>query len=134
MPGLPIPVPVSLDTSVLQTVSDHGDVVFENVDPPADARIRRVPGGLDELDALRHIFFVNQRNALPMAISHHSLAEVAERGNATYLSWGVRDARVVAVARGRRRNRLHLRTATAVEVLRPTEFWSLVQPWAALLV
>jgi len=122
---------------------------------------------------------VNQRSSLPMVISHHSLAEVADRGNATYLSWafemlewslslGVRKGEegrtpttlpparfgylsskdrvlledslrlgcraFLTMERRLPRNRLHLRKATAVEVLRPTEFWSIVQPWAALFV
>jgi hypothetical protein len=176
MSGLPIPTPVFLDTSVLQAVSDHGEFVFENVDPPADARIRQVPGGLGELDALRRIFLANQRNALPMAISQHSLAEVADRRKASYLSWafevhewsqwlGIRDDHptmfltptrfgylsakdralledslrlgcraFLTMERRLPRNRLHLRKTTGLEVLRPTAFWSLVEPWAALLV
>ena len=171
----PIPLPVFLDTSVLQTVSDHGAFVFENVDLPADARIRNVPGGLDELDALRRIFFTNQRNALPMALSRSSLAEVADRRRPSYLSWafemlewwesfeisedqpttllptrfgylGSKDRTLLedglrlgcrtflTMERRLPCNRLHLRKMTGLEVLRPTEFWSFVEPWAPLLL
>ena len=82
-----IPDPVFLDSSVLQTVSVYGEFLFENVEPPAQARIRKVPGGMEELEALRRIFFTNQGNSIPMAISGNSIKEVADRGDPRYLSW-----------------------------------------------
>ena len=170
-----IPTPVFLDSSVLQTVSDHGGFVFENVEPPAKARIRKVPGGMQELDALRLIFLANQRNSIPMVISDNSLKEVADRGHRGYLSWafeilewcesfeGARYTRTflrpslfgylsakdrilledsiylgcrsfLTMERKLPRNRDHIRKFTGLEILRPTDFWTILEPWAPIFM
>jgi len=79
---------VFLDTNVLHLVHDYGEFVFENVPPEPDCRIHRVPGGLEELDALRMLFQICQRGVGPeLALSRGSLEEVDDRRNAQFSSW-----------------------------------------------
>ncbi len=82
-----LPRRIFLDSSTLQTLQDYGEFIWENVEPSPADRIHTMPGGYDELDALRAIFFVNQRSNFEFALSKHSFEEVAAKNDRTYLQW-----------------------------------------------
>ena len=82
-----LPRRIFLDSSTLQALQDYGEFVYDNVEPgPAD-RIYRVPGGYEELEALRAICFVGQRALFEFALSDHSFEEVTAKGDRSYLQW-----------------------------------------------
>lgn len=83
-----LPGRVFLDSSVLQWLLVYGEFVFENVEPPPEARVHRMPDGMDELEALRSICFVARRAAFEFALSGASLEEVAAAARVPgYLGW-----------------------------------------------
>jgi hypothetical protein len=177
-----LPRRVFLDSSTLQTLSGYGSFIWEGEAPAPTARIRRVPDGLEELEALRDIFLVNERAQFEFALSANSLAEVEAKGDLRYLSWAydvldhweaclaayeespfsgaavpsldglsfgylsakdrllLQDALAYecdAFLTMERRlasplNVEHLRRITGLLVLRPTQYWRLLYPWAAL--
>ena len=84
-----LPTRLLLDSSTLQTLLGYGEFVFENVAPPPADRARRIPGSLDDLDALRCIFQVNERAGFDIVLSENSLREVADKSDARYTSWAL---------------------------------------------
>ena len=82
-----LPARIFLDSSVLQTIHGYGEIVFENEDLPASDKMWTISGGPEELEALRAIFFVNQRAMFEFALSEHSFAEVEASGDRRYLRW-----------------------------------------------
>jgi hypothetical protein len=82
-----LPRRIFLDTSTLQTLESYGSFIWENEEPDLAASIHRIPGGCQELDALRSVFLVNERARFEFALSEHSLGEVAARGDSRYLQW-----------------------------------------------
>jgi len=82
-----LPRRIFLDSSTLQTLLTYGEFVWENIEPSDIDRIRSVPNGIQNLDALRNIFFVNQRAGFEFALSENSLSEVAARKDSRYLQW-----------------------------------------------
>lgn len=170
-----LPLPIFLDTSVLQAVFDHGEFIFDGVRPPPSARIMMMEGGPEEIDALQAIFSCAHRNALPMAISEHVVLEVdRRRGRHDYTLWAfdmlewwesfqfkatshidlagsafgylsaedrvlIQDAlrlgcrSFLTMEKKLPKNADHLRRRAGIDVMRPTRFWSMVAPSAALL-
>jgi hypothetical protein len=82
-----LPRRIFLDSSTLQTLQDYGSFIWDSEALPESARIRRDPWGLDKLEALRAIMFVNQRAMFEFALSENSLAEVSDKGDTYYLGW-----------------------------------------------
>ncbi len=82
-----VPRRLFLDSSTLQTIMGYGGFIWENVEPPLGDRAYRIPGFIDDLDALRLIFQVNQRAAVDIVLSQKSVAEVNAKGNAAYTAW-----------------------------------------------
>ncbi len=82
-----LPRRIFLDSSTLQALQDYGSFIFEGEALPEVSRIRRDPWGLDKLEALRAIMFVNQRAMFEFALSENSIVEVSDKGDASYLSW-----------------------------------------------
>lgn len=94
-----LPRRLFLDSSTLQTLMGYGEFVWENVEPPPRDRAYSMPGFLDDLEALRLIFQVNERASFDIVITQNSLAEVEEKGEAAYNSWvlGVLDHWLVRI-------------------------------------
>ena len=82
-----LPQRVFLDSSTLQMLQAYGGQVWENEPIPENDRIHSIPEGPATIDALRKIFFINQRAKWQFALSANSLREVAARGDALYLQW-----------------------------------------------
>jgi hypothetical protein len=82
-----LPRRIFLDSSTLQTLQNYGEFIWENVEIPQTNRIWSVTNGIQNLEALRNIFFVNQRAGFEFALSDNSLSEVSEKRDAHYLQW-----------------------------------------------
>jgi hypothetical protein len=82
-----IPTRIFLDSSTLQTLQTYGEFIWENCEVREDDRIRRVTDGLENLEALRSIFIINNRAQFEFALSDNSFIEVRDRGNHSYLQW-----------------------------------------------
>jgi hypothetical protein len=82
-----LPQRIFLDSSTLQLLLNYGGAIWENEPIRHDDRIRRIPDGLSTIEALRCIFFVNQRALWEFALSDASLAEVAAKKDPHYLQW-----------------------------------------------
>ena len=82
-----LPQRIFLDSSTLQALQDYGELIYENIEPPPGDRVYAIPGGYEELDALRAVFFVNRRALFEFALSKNSFEEVAAKGDQAYLQW-----------------------------------------------
>jgi hypothetical protein len=82
-----LPRRVFLDSSTLQTIRDYGGYVWENEALSPHDRIFRVPNGIENLEALRKIFFINQRAGFEFALSENSLIEAAAKDDYGHLQW-----------------------------------------------
>jgi len=178
-----LPRRIFLDTSTLQTLQDYGEFIWESEPPSATDRIYSIPGGFQEIDSLRAIFFVNNRAMFEFALSGHSLAEVAARGDSRFHQWAfdvldhweaclsgykeeafagtgrvlaskqdglafgylsakdrllLRDAvelecdAFLTMERKLPRNAPHVQREVGLQILRPSQYWELLKPWAAL--
>lgn len=178
-----LPRRIFIDTSTLQTLQDYGEFIWENVPPAATDRIYRVPDGFQEIDALRAIFFVNQRAMFEFVLSKHSVVEVVDRAHPGFLQWAfdvldhweaclsgykmdgfsgtgrllapkldglafgylsakdrllLRDAvelecdAFLTMERKLPKNAPHFQREVGLQILRPSQYWELLRPWAAL--
>ena len=82
-----LPRRIFLDSSTLQTLQNYGEFVWENVEIPQTNRIWSIPTGIQNLEALRNVFFVGQRADFEFALSDNSLSEVSQKKDAQYLQW-----------------------------------------------
>lgn len=78
---------IFLDSSTLQALRDYGELIYDNVEPVPGDRVYSIPGGFNELDALRDIFFVNRRASSEFALSENSFKEVAAKNDRAYIQW-----------------------------------------------
>jgi hypothetical protein len=178
-----LPGRLFLDSSTLQTLLDYGVTIFEGERPPPRSRAYRIAGYLDDLDALRLTFLVNERAGFDFVLSEASLDEVGAKREPRYLQWaldvldqwqirvweyqgGALDgsgARLAARLSERRfgylsakdkrllrdaielecdafltmekklaRQAEHLRAELEIRLLRPPDYWALLEPWAGL--
>jgi len=82
-----LPRRIFLDSSTLQTLQNYGEFVSENEEIPQTNRIWSMPNGIQNLEALRNIFIVNERAGFEFALSNNSLSEVSATKDARYLQW-----------------------------------------------
>lgn len=82
-----LPRRIFLDSSTLQTLQNYGGFIWENEEIPQTNRIWSMPNGIQNLEALRTIFIVNERAGFEFALSNNSLSEVSEKKDARYLQW-----------------------------------------------
>jgi hypothetical protein len=84
-----LPRRLFLDSSTLQTLRDYGGTIFEGEEPPASSRAYTIPGRLDDLEALRLIFQVNERAMFDFVLSDGSMDEVVEAQDPGYIRWAL---------------------------------------------
>lgn len=82
-----LPRRLFLDSSVLQRLQNHGEFIYDGGTIDEHDRIRTIPGGVEEIEALRAIMFVGQRACFELVLSDNSFAEVEESGRVSYLTW-----------------------------------------------
>ena len=82
-----LPRRIYLDTSTLQNVYDYGGVIWEGEPFEAVGRAARVEDLIDEINALRKIFLVNQRAMFEFVVTEASLREVVRRNEPRYTQW-----------------------------------------------
>ena len=82
-----IPARISLDSSTLQTLQIYGEFIWENCVVCVNDPIRRVPNGVENLEAIRSIFIVINPAQFEFALSENSFIEVRESGDHRYLQW-----------------------------------------------
>lgn len=178
-----LPRRLFLDSSTLQTLLDYGETVFEGEAPPPGSRAYVIPGRLQDLEALRLIFAINERAMFDFVLSDRSLDEVADKRDSAYAQWAlavldhwhiriseykgcafdgsgeflatrldeprfgylsVKDKRLLRDAIAfecdafltmeTRLSKMgsHIEAHLGIKVLRPTELWGCLEPWAAL--
>jgi len=84
-----LPRRLFLDSSTLQTLRVHGGTVFEGETPAPGSRAYTIPGFLDDLEALRLIFLVNERAMFDFVLSEGSLDEVMAKADPSYTRWAL---------------------------------------------
>jgi hypothetical protein len=171
-----LPRRIYLDTSTVQTIHDNGEVIWDGGTFEPTGRAARVQGLVEEVDALRMIFEVNQRAGLKFVVTNASLREVVVRDRTRYTQWvydllgtwlvpsegeeppaqgtmfddrrfgmtSAKDRRLLQDALDWRCDAfltMERRLPTAAEfigretglrVMRPTTYWGLLEPFAAL--
>ena len=82
-----VPRRVFLDSSTLQTLRNYGSFIWENEPIAEGDRILRIPGGIEDLEALQSLFLVNQRAGFEFAVSENSLVEADRKGDPGHMQW-----------------------------------------------
>lgn len=82
-----LPRRIFLDSCTLQTLRDYGEVIYDGGSISPEARILRVPDGVDNVEALRLIILVSQRAQFEWMISPASLDEAAAKGDPPHAAW-----------------------------------------------
>jgi len=82
-----IPKRIFLDSSVLQTMHDYGEFLWDGGEITPNNPIWTIPDGIENLNALRNFIFVQQRLSLELALSAYSFTEVLAKGDSSYLNW-----------------------------------------------
>lgn len=76
-----LPRRIFLDSCTLQNIQTYGENIFDNIEVPINDKNAR------NVEALRNIFFVNQRANFEFALSDNSIKEVLDKGDKSYLQW-----------------------------------------------
>jgi len=82
-----LPRRLFLDSSTLQRPESYGEFIYDGGSIDEHDRIWSVPGGVDEIEALRTIMFVGQRACFELVVSNNSFREVEDSGRVSYLMW-----------------------------------------------
>ena len=81
-----LPKRMFMDSSVLQTLEDYGEYVYDGGELKYNFAILKTPNGLN-LNALRYIMEVAQRINFEFALSKNSLNEVYAKHDFNYIQW-----------------------------------------------
>jgi hypothetical protein len=82
-----LPSRIFLDSSTLQTLKTYGQFIWDGVSIDPNDVILKIPDGVENLNALKNVFLVNQRANFEFALSRNSLREVEAMGDNSYLQW-----------------------------------------------
>jgi hypothetical protein len=82
-----LPHRLFLDSSMLQRLESYGEFIYDGGSIDETDRIWSIPGGVDDIEALRCIMFVGQRACFELVVSNNSFREVEESGRVSYLMW-----------------------------------------------
>ncbi|MEW6001962.1 MAG: hypothetical protein AB1638_04870 [Nitrospirota bacterium] len=80
---------VFLDSSILQTLQDYGEFIYDGGEIAPDEKIWSIPDGFTNISALREVVAIWWRGSFELALSHNSLQEVLDRGKHDYLQWAL---------------------------------------------
>ena len=82
-----LPRRIFLDSSTLQTLDTYGAFIWDGYEIESNDQIWHIPDGIENLEALRNIFIVQNRADFEFALSKNSFIEVSAKGDAGYLQW-----------------------------------------------
>jgi hypothetical protein len=82
-----LPRRIFLDSCTAQTLRDYGGYICEGEPIPNSDRIRRIPDGIANVEALRNIFLINERALFEWIVSAASMQEAHEKGDPGHFQW-----------------------------------------------
>jgi hypothetical protein len=82
-----LPRRLFLDSSMLQRLESYGEFIYDGGSIDEKDRIWSIPGGVDDIEAVRCIMFVGQRACFELVVSDNSFREVEDSGRVSYLMW-----------------------------------------------
>jgi len=82
-----LPRRIFLDSSTLQSLQNYGEFIYDNVEIPEEDKIWSIPNGIENIESLRNIVFINKQGAFEFAISENSMIEVKAKKDYYYLIW-----------------------------------------------
>jgi len=82
-----LPRRLFVDSSTLQRLESYGEFIYDGGSIDEDDRIWLIPGGVDDIQALRRIMFVGQRACFELVLSDNSFREVEDSGRVSYIMW-----------------------------------------------
>jgi hypothetical protein len=82
-----LPRRIFLDSCTAQTLRDYGGFIYEGEPIPDADRIRRIPDGVANLDALRNVFLVSERAMFEWIVSERSLHEARDKDDPCHMRW-----------------------------------------------
>lgn len=82
-----LPRRIFLDSCTAQTLRDYDYSIYEGEPIPETDRIHRVPAGIENVEALRQIFLINERALFEWIVSDASMQEAYEKGDSGHMQW-----------------------------------------------
>jgi hypothetical protein len=82
-----LPPRIFLDSCTAQVLRDYGDYIYEGEPIPKSDRLHRIPDGIANVSALRHIFLVNERALFEWIVSPTSMQEAWDRRDPSHMQW-----------------------------------------------
>ncbi|MAF47560.1 MAG: hypothetical protein QGH73_00970 [Rhodospirillales bacterium] len=82
-----LPRRIFLDSCTAQTLRDYDYYIYEAEPIPDTDCIHRVTDGIDNVEALRNIFLVNERALFEWIVSHGSLREANDKRDPGHMRW-----------------------------------------------
>jgi hypothetical protein len=80
-----LPRRIFLDSCTAQVLRDYGDYIYEGEPIPKSDRLHRIPDGIANVSALRHIFLVNERALFEWIVSPTSMQEAWDRRDPSHM-------------------------------------------------
>jgi hypothetical protein len=82
-----LPRRIFLDSCTAQTLRDYDGYIYEGEPLPESDRIRRIPDGLANIEALRDIFLINERALFEWIVSSASMQEARDKRDPGHMRW-----------------------------------------------
>jgi hypothetical protein len=82
-----LPRRIFLDSCTVQTLGQYGGYLYDGEPIPDSDRIHAVTNGVENLQALRNIFLINDRAQFEWIVSEGSMEEAHAKGDAGHMQW-----------------------------------------------
>ena len=82
-----LPRRIFLDSCTAQILRDYDYYIYEGEPVPLSDRIHTIPDGMENLDALRRIFLLNERALFEWIVSGASLQEAHDKRDPRHMQW-----------------------------------------------
>jgi hypothetical protein len=82
-----LPRRIFLGSCTALTLRDYGGYICEGEPIPQSDRIRRIPDGIANVEALRNIFLINERALFEWIVSAASMQEAHEKRDPGHFQW-----------------------------------------------